>query len=359
MLRDIEIRNYRSFKDFQMGGFAPVNLVVGMNNSGKTSLLEAIYLLACQDDPQRLLELLHHRGEVANRYVGARVPTELSRRASGYHIAHIFHGHTSNPIQEIQLRSKLERPLSLQLSLRPIAQQTSLLNDEAEEELALWGLRYLYGSNTEALIPVRDDSTVEARSFRLLPKGELPHRFLTTSNLDFGQLAELWDDITLTPKEEKIIQALQILDPDVERLSFTSRQTTNSGILLKMRGQTEPVPLGSMGDGMRRILTLVASAVAAENGILLVDEIDTGLYYRAQAQVWKLLITIAQQLNLQIFATTHSLDCVRAFQETLTEFADDATGRLFRLSLRSHHVEPVTYPLADLILAMRENIEVR
>jgi hypothetical protein len=70
-----------------------------------------------------------------------------------------------------------------------------------------------------------------------------------------------WDGITLTPKEESVVAALQILEPNVERISFTSSQSYNSGILLKIRGQHTPIPLGSMGDGMRRILTLAMAAV--------------------------------------------------------------------------------------------------
>jgi predicted ATP-dependent endonuclease of OLD family len=82
-----------------------------------------------------------------------------------------------------------------------------------------------------------------------------------------------------------------------------------------MRGQRDPIPLGSMGDGMRRILTLAMCAVNVENGFLLIDEIDTGLYYEVQADMWRLILETAQRLDVQVFATTHSWDCVSAFQE--------------------------------------------
>ncbi len=156
-----------------------------------------------------------------------------------------------------------------------------------------------------------------------------------------------------------MVAALQILEPDVERISFTSRQTSNSGILLKLHKQPNPVPLGSMGDGMRRILTLVMASVTVENGFLLVDEIDTGFHYQTQADMWRLVLEVAQQLNIQIFATTHSWDCVCAFQEALAQSKDSSIGKLFRLSVRGENICAIEYSSEELSIAVRQGIEVR
>lgn len=126
-----------------------------------------------------------------------------------------------------------------------------------------------------------------------------------------------------------------------------------------MRGQRDPFPLGSMGDGMRRILTLAMSAVTVENGFLLVDEIDTGLYYEVQADMWRLILKTAQQLNVQVFATTHSWDCVCAFQEALDNLEDRDIGKLFRLDMKYEKIRAVEYLAEDLKIALRQNIEVR
>lgn len=152
---------------------------------------------------------------------------------------------------------------------------------------------------------------------------------------------------------------MQILEPTVERINFTSRQTFNSGILLKLRGQDDPVPLGSMGEGMRRILSLVMAAVTVKNGFLLVDEIDTGLYYDTQTDMWRLLLEIAQRLNVQVFATTHSWDCICAFQEALAQLEDSSVGKLFRLSLRDDNIRSVAYTSDELAIAVPHSIEVR
>jgi hypothetical protein len=98
----------------------------------------------------------------------------------------------------------------------------------------------------------------------------------------------------------------------------------------------------------------------ANDNVLLIDEIDTGLYYDTQFDVWRLLIETAQRLNVQIFATTHSLDCVRAFQEALSQSSDPSSGLLFRLSVRDKtEIQPVLYHSDELAIAIQEDIEVR
>lgn len=362
MLRDIAIQNYRLFKDFQIDGLAQVNLIVGMNNSGKTSLLEAIYLLVNQNDPGRLTEILENRGEMTVERFAAKTTQPID-----YQILQLFHGRQVLPNKVIRIGSQRDRQLNLQISLRSserssqIAQQKMpLMDDTTDSEAPILELVFDYGKDTTALkIPVRDDGAVGYKALRWLSRETHQHQFLTTNNLGYDDLAGLWDTVQLTPEEDRVIEALQTLDPAVERIGFASRHMSNNVIRLKLRSQPEPIPLGSMGDGMRRILTLAITEIVAEGGVLLVDEIDTGLYYRAQTNLWRLLIQTAQRLNVQIFATTHSLDCVQAFQAALSEETNEEVGKLFRLSVRSDSIQPVAYTARDLEIAIQQEIEVR
>jgi len=384
MLPDLTIQNYRTFKDFQIDGLARVNLIVGNNNSGKTSLLEAVYLLVNQGRIQCLIDLLHNRGEIVEQSISI-VTGENQRPANGYQIRHIFYGHQLNFDQTISLESQKRHPLSLQIQVNQPPQVKHPFPSEVPSYFTSEGmgispsgflLLFLYGQDIKMPITVRDDGLITEQSFQLIKQyqpnfsvtsnnpshfftSSNPSLFLTTSNLSFEQLAVFWDGITLTPKEENVVAALQILDPNVERLSFTSRQTANSGILLKVRGQRDPIPLGSMGEGMSRILSLAMASVTVENGVLLVDEIETGLYYQSQTDMWRLILEIAQRLNVQVFATTHSWDCVSAFQEALAKSEDSSIGKLFRLSRRNDNIRPVAYTAEELAIAVRQSIEVR
>ncbi|MEG3903568.1 AAA family ATPase [Microcoleus sp. B4-C5] len=369
MLRDLTIQNYRCFKDFHIDELARVNLIVGQNNSGKTTFLEAIYLLVNEGNIPFLFEVLNSRGEITLERSRQRNGEVVSRRYY-YHILHIFYGHQLNNFDRaIDICSTKEHLLSLKIQPNRILQQLTLpgFEDLVPSGELVAELVVSYGQYTPIRIPIRSDRTGDWRYLELGNTSQLvvPTRssnqnyFLTTTNRSFQQLSLLWDRITLTPKEQSVVEALQILEPDVERISFTSRQTSNSGILLKLRGQPHPVPLGSMGEGMRRILSIAMAAVSSENGFLLVDEIDTGLYYQTQTDMWRLIFETAQRLNVQVFATTHSWDCIAAFQEALEQSEDSSVGKLFRLSRRGEDIRAVEYTPDELSVAVRQSIEVR
>ncbi|NEP45204.1 MAG: ATP-binding protein, partial [Okeania sp. SIO2H7] len=105
--------------------------------------------------------------------------------------------------------------------------------------------------------------------------------------------------------------------------------------------------------------SLAMAVLTAENGYLLVDEIDISLYYMTQTDIWEFLLQIALDFNVQIFATTHSWDCICAFQEALENLEDNAIGKVLRLQWRGEHFRTVDYPGDKLGIAVRQSIEVR
>jgi AAA15 family ATPase/GTPase len=252
MLRDLTVQNYRCFEDFQLGGLERVNLFVGNNNSGKTSLLEAIYL--------------------------------------------------------------------------------KKININSPEKFIPW--------NSLSLSQVNNCI------------------FLNQNRKELNILGDMWNNIYLTDKEDKVVQALKIIEPDLQRIGFFLQDQYNI-VRLKVSRYNHPIPLSSMGEGMYRILTLAMSLVSAENGVLLVDEIETGLYYKAQTDMWRLILETAKELNVQVFATTHSWDCIAAFEEALEPIKSSVIGKLFRLDGKYGELRAVEYNAEDLEIAVEESIEVR
>ena len=114
-----------------------------------------------------------------------------------------------------------------------------------------------------------------------------------------------------------------------------------------------------MGEGIYRILTIAMYLVTAENKVLLVDEIETGLHYEAQTDMWRLILETAKELNVQVFATTHSWVCIAAFQEALSQVEDSSIGKLFRLDSKYGKLRAVEYDAEDLDVAVNKGIEVR
>ena len=91
----------------------------------------------------------------------------------------------------------------------------------------------------------------------------------------------------------------------------------------------------------------------------MVDEIDTGLHYKALTQMWRLVIETAKRLNVQVFATTHSWDCLAAFHKALRETEETNLGSVFRLERKNGQIDYVAYTGEELAVAVEHDIEVR
>ena len=114
-----------------------------------------------------------------------------------------------------------------------------------------------------------------------------------------------------------------------------------------------------MGDGINRILTIILALVNAENGFLLIDEFENGLHHTVQEQLWKIIFDLAGKLNVQIFATTHSEDCISGFASVLNKHNNLIEGKLIRLENRNGIIRQVEYDANELRIATVNNIETR
>lgn len=152
---------------------------------------------------------------------------------------------------------------------------------------------------------------------------------------------------------------MKIVEPNMERLAFTTRDTSGPGAaFVKFVGEDQRVPLGSLGDGTRRLLALAILLARATGGVLLVDEIDTGLHYTTLESMWRFVVETARRLDVQVFATTHSGDCVRALAWLQSDDPDLAS------EVSVHRVEKgvdaaVLYSAAEIETAARHHIDVR
>ncbi|OQX24368.1 MAG: hypothetical protein BWK80_21225 [Desulfobacteraceae bacterium IS3] len=116
-----------------------------------------------------------------------------------------------------------------------------------------------------------------------------------------------------------------------------------------------------MGEGMNRLLGIALALVNSKDGFLLVDEIDNGIHYSAQSDLWRLIFEGAKRMNVQVFATTHSWDCIEAFQQAATESGTD-DGMLISLRQKKKtpgHVVGITIDGKELEIITRDRIEVR
>ena len=118
------------------------------------------------------------------------------------------------------------------------------------------------------------------------------------------------------------------------------------------------MPLKSMGDGMTRIFHIILALVNARNGFLLVDEFENGLHWSVHPKLWNIIFRLAEDLNVQVFVTTHSQDCIRGFHAIWKE--QEEKGSFYRLDPDSDMGARVTaYHCETLSDALEMDVEVR
>jgi ABC-type branched-subunit amino acid transport system ATPase component len=384
MYDSLKIQRFRAFDSFEISQLTRVNLLVGKNNAGKTCLLEAIEMASKGGTIASLLGSPIRRWEVGPSLV------ERDTVAWDVDLSHLFFGHklkdggffeidaagpSDHRLVRCEVRSNRSDPARLSLLEAKVGTSLPLEaiimgpgNPDGGPGLPLSASGFLLGS--AGLLRSSGD---EART-SLLPDSNsppdrqtvarAPHRsegskvwFFENKEVQLSLLRTVWDVLVGTPAEDLVVSMLKIIQPDIQRLVFTG-QGSASTAFLKLEGQEQRVPLGSLGDGIRRILALAIHVTLARNGVLLIDEIDTGLHYSAMESMWRFIVESARRLDIQVFATTHSGDCIRALawlQADAPELAADiSVHRIDKSESRA-----VRYTAKDIEIAARHHIEVR
>lgn len=217
--------------------------------------------------------------------------------------------------------------------------------------------------------PLSSDGGIDItmlRQFIKATKAATKSQFITPLSLDINEITQLFDEIVLTPEETFTLEALQIIEPKIERIASIGPEKYGSnnrivgargGFLVKVSDQ-KPIPIGSMGEGIWRILALAIALVSAQGGVLLVDEIDTGLHFSTMSDMWKLIWKTAKKLDVQVFATTHNSDCWSSLADVIQN--EDLEGE----EITIHRIEAnkntsVVFTEPEIVIAAQRDIEVR
>src|ERR1700674_458799 len=391
MINSIKLSGYRGFPKFAMNGLGRINLIVGKNNSGKTSILESLQLLASGSDPNALWRILSRRGEVAipepspNRPVQAEID-----------VAHLFYGHEVQVGTELRISTVNQHPnRSLHYVVGETKQEESpvlFAQLVGEEPTATRLAVKISGTPAFSLPPIPISKQGAVRNEVLQQLANISTRgagrpttsaqYIPGESLPVGELLALWNSIVLTPDEDRVIEALRLIDDKIERVAAVgmapiyypgfAQFPPHGGFAVRLKEPTKKsngrngekketdkrVPIGSFGDGIWRILGLAVAISRAEDNLLLVDEIDTGLHYSVMTDMWKVLYDAAERFNVQVFATTHSYDCVH----TLASICRDVKDSESQITIHRIEVgktESIRFSERQIKAAADREIEIR
>ncbi|MEH2119342.1 AAA family ATPase [Nostoc sp.] len=381
MLESFQIHNFRLFHHLEVKRLGNVNLIVGRNNAGKSTFLEAIELYASNASPMSLLELVDSRQE--SWFSEAQLHTQTFL---GNPIRHLFFDHKLPDIGEEGIILG-EVSSSAKIHIGVAAYQIKSDDEGSKKRIRITDKQLYEDLLDIEVVLVAEESERVRRLFRLNrdfrdmrltarvayerldAEFKYTWQFVSTENMPNRKLAALWDLTSLTNLELEVISALKLIEPKVSGVAFVEdiskgRGGNNRGQegdnripLVKIEGIDEPLPLKSMGDGMTRLLHIIVALVNARNGILLIDEFENGLHWTVQPKIWDIVFNLSERLNVQVFATTHSRDCVKGFDSAWNKYP--SLGAFFRLEAKDNLIKVTEYTSETLTDSLETDVEIR
>lgn len=397
MLQSVKIENFRGFKSFELQELGRINLLVGENNSGKTSILEAIQLLCSGTNLEPLAEIMINRGEyfwiddtkeereldISHLFPEHEFHLDSEFRISGVHdnIQEEFSvnigDRKSHFSADLKILDELDNLDESEGAKRKIEEIKREIMDDFYNDIKRFNFRVFWGREDQVQeisnFPLSDNNCL---SLRLVKRSNWEKKnlfsrsvFINSYSLNTAKMTELYNELVLNPEEEIAIEALKIIDNHIERIAPANVQKasqiirlrspeSHTGFFVRLADKKQRVPIGSMGDGIWRILGLALAIVSAKDGYLFVDEIDTGLHFTTMSGMWKMIWDTAKKLNVQVFATTHNNDCWQSLADIAEKenVTDDG--------IRIHRIErgktrSVVFNESQIIIAAERELEVR
>ena len=344
-----------------------VTLLAGKNSSGKTTVLDAVQVYAARGHPSILSKVLESHREVAE------LTSSQGQNNVGSRIEAIFHGRDASKDAIFTIGPNDDSMRLVVEAIKPEGKRWPYRPPSYSSAVPLRTLIISFGDNKEIeLIWYFSPyalSTKAARDRRVyqdegsVSEHKMPTPIVCESMgpgpLDSDEIERFWNVIALTDKEERIGASLRfILDKKVERIAIIGNEGQSRRMVVRLEGQSFPVPLESFGDGALRLFGVALALINSQDGFLLIDEVENGIHHSVQRALWKMILKTATENNVQVLATTHSFDCVRGFAQAMTE-CEESDGTLVRIERKDEEMWAVEYSKDDLRVAAEQHIEVR
>ncbi len=369
-IRNLQIENFRSISRFEMKNLGRINLIVGANNSGKTTILEAISILMAHGNPTNLWAALDRRKEF--------VWFEFDEPAKFYEVRDLFHGYDVELGKGFRLSAdtdsgQVRMAADVDDDASPRTPKGGRADTVFPEELVPpWNLSlsWMNHGSQEFDLAISRSGLVSVgairSAMRAVPSNGVPLQLVSSSALTPETAALFFSKVVLTPEEDLVIDALKVVEPSIERMAsaVTDKPPTGrallhpASIILKLEGTKNRIPIGSLGEGVWRMLGLALNIVHSKDGILLVDDIDIGLHHTVMQDMWRFLDSAAEKYNVQVFATTHSRDCYESLA-AISGNSDSEHSHVTIQRIERGREKAVAYSEPLIIAAAKRDIEVR
>lgn len=354
MYKSLEIKNLRAIGNLKIDNFGQVNVFVGKNGCGKTTLLEALFFVCGATNPRLPVNANIFRG--MDLITNSMWPTFFRN------------GDLFKPIiieatykEELVALTIKPHPTTKELieTINPVSSFLTTAGDFPKTngkalDKHINGLILEYSSPLLSSLQI-SEIFLENKELNVKGKSQIPVNAIFLSSLKIAETKDQFGEIQRQKKKGEIVELLQEIDPKIIDLSLNE-----IGVIEVDVGLNYLIPATLMGGGLAKCLNIALAMHSFQDGVVLIDEIENGLHHSVQNKMWRIIFSLARKLNIQVFVTTHSWECLNAFNEVYQPSLFGALdARLFRIEREDEAFKCIDFSQEDLKIALSNQWEVR
>jgi len=326
MIKSFEIKNFRCFNTTNSNNLVRINLFGGRNNAGKTALLESLLLMS-EPSSQTIAKLLKFR----------RVNYSLIKEMP----SRVWDNFFFQQKKELEISFSFLTDKNNQNNIKINCEEAKndfvnmVKKDDDIPDLNAFNNKVIKSvlriiSQIDKEKTHENKITTSAKGINGKPYKIIDSRFIPASfKMSNFQLATEFDKAKLEGNSESLLDAFRVIENSIEKIE--SLKIGEAELYLKRENENY-MPLTLYGDAMNRMAEFILTIINNKNSVLLIDEIENGIHYENQEEIWKLLFDLCKIHNVQLFATSHSAEMIEAFKNTITNYGYESEGNYFEMS---------------------------
>ena len=334
MIKSIEVKNYKILDFIQIKDLVQINIFVGKNNCGKTSLLEAIFLNFQPSNPMSIVSV------ISNFTRGIQLRND--------NLDMFFHQlNMDKPIEIISSYDQQEMHLTITpKTTNDFAQilpsDTNFLAHQSNTALTM-GLKFdiqFDGHNS-----ARSSFEIQGNNINDIVEVQYPafSGMIMPSNITFININNILNKLRTLKKEQNLLQYLQIFDKQINGV-----EVINNEIMIDLKNMPKKISLNTMGEGFKKYLAIIASLIIGEYKYICIDEIENGLHFETMQKLLESIIKLAKNLNIQLFISTHSYELLEILNKTSNEKQYSEVAVFNIAKTKNKGLQAYKYNLEDL-----------
>lgn len=331
----IEIKHFKCFRDFKAEGFKRINLIGGQNNVGKTAFMEACFLSRANSTTElykKILEIQSHRNIINTLLSNTSRQQDIQQLIANSIPLSIYidNSHDTEDTYSLVFTKRNEYDGNFVVNTHLISDGKKIGRSE----------KYSYSE----LINVIDISLKNT-------KYHYSFNFISPCSNSDKELIDIVGQFKLDNKYEAINQYLK----DIFEISVID--IIKNKPMLKADGKY--YDLSNFGQGIKSFINIIGSMLLLENDIIFIDELENGIHYQHFDQLWEIILTISKQQNIQVFATTHSKECLESYGKVAHQQQEDDIAFITLLKNRQNQLQAITYSDKTFANSLMQHHEVR